>query len=260
LIKGTIISRCRDRYGEIVVADYEGMRSLYFGDGVLQSCILLDRPEALIMDYSQAMVSALIFGKAPESVLLIGLGGCSLVNFLLRAVPRCSLDVVEIRQQVIKVAREFFLLPGPTGKLKIVCGEGQEFIRGQDRGGSAGYDLILVDAFDDDGPAAPLMEEGFLMSCHGLLNRGGLFVMNVWNRPKDNFPAFFARVCDVFGSNTLKLLLAEAYRNAIVFGFEDPSSPGDLPHYRSEAKGLQREYGINFPMYLRLLYQQNFLS
>jgi len=256
LIKGTIIGRWRDGYGEIVVAEDGGIRSLYFGDGVLQSAILPDRPEALIMDYGQAMMCALLFRNAPESALLIGLGGCSLVNFLLKAAPTCILDVIELRGKVIEIAYEFFLPPGGNERLRIVQGAGEDFVRQRD---CPRYDLILVDAFDDGGPAAPLLDREFLGACRGRLNRRGVFAINVWNRPRDDFPALFAKIGDVFGSNTSKLLLSEAYRNAIVFGFEDFTMPGDLHAYREAAKALGKKHLVNFPLYLRRLYWQNFI-
>ncbi len=255
-IAGTIVCRCRDEYGEIIVADDRGHRSLYFGDGVLQSCIRIDQPDALLMDYSQAMIGALLFRDHPESVLLIGLGGCSLVNFFLKALPACSVDVVEIRQQVIDLARDLFLLPGPHATLKIFPVAGQDFItqRGDE---CRDYDLILVDAFDEGGPAATLLEKDFLASCRDRLTDNGIFAMNVWNRPEDRFPSMYARVREVFGDKTLKLLLGEAYRNAIVFGFNNAAMLQDLTALRPVAKKLRRYYHINFPRYLKSLYMQN---
>lgn len=253
-IRGTIIRRCSDSYGDIVVAEDEGVRSLYFGDGVLQSSILPRRPGVLITDYSQAMMSALLFRGAPGPVLLIGLGGCSLVNFLVSAVPGCSLDVVEVRGMVIELACEFFLLPGCGERLRVVHSSGQDFVRGSDCGC---YDLILVDAFDDGGPAAGLLEEEFLTACRDRLRKGGIFAINVWNRPRDCFPELFSRVRGVFGKGALKLLLGEAYGNAVIFGFEESAMPGDLFSYGDRARRLRKQHRINYPLYLRRLYVQN---
>ncbi len=110
--KGDIIFWTRDEYGEILVVDAGKVRSLYFGDGVLQSNIIPGQPETLIEDYNQAIMGALMFMNEPRSVLLIGLGGCTLVNYLLSEFPLCRVDAVEIRQKVIDLAQEFFLLPG----------------------------------------------------------------------------------------------------------------------------------------------------
>jgi spermidine synthase len=255
-IKGIIISHWRDDMGEITVSDDDGTRSLYCGD-VLQSSIRLDKPEALIEDYNMAMMSALIFNDSPRMVLLIGLGGCALVHFLLSASPECTLDIVEIRDKIIDFAHCFFLLPRETSRLRIYHTSGQDFMKRQ-RCSDSGYDLIIVDAFDESGPAASLLEKDFLTACRQRLKREGIFAVNLWSRPRDNFPGQYASVREVFGGNTLKLLLSEAYWNTIVFGCAHPNFFNDLPSYRQRAGALQRKYGINFPKYLKYLYWQNF--
>jgi len=254
-IKGTIVSHLQDTYGEIIVADDGNVRSLYFGDGICQSCIRLDRPDMLIEDYSQAMMVALLFMNNPRSVLMIGLGGCSLVNFLLKAFPQCAIDAVEIRRTVIDLARKFFLLPGEHAHLNIFHDAGQDFIRR--RNDSGGYDLIFIDAFDEDGPAATLLKKDFIAACRWRLNGSGIFVINVWNRPSDNFPALYASVSEIFDSNTLKLPLGEAYRNALIFGFGDTLTNLNVLEHRSTAERLQREHRINSPKFLRQLHWQN---
>jgi len=254
-IKGTIVCSLRDLYGETTVADDGNVRSLYFGDGILQSSIWLDRPDMLIEDYCQAMMSALLFMNNPGSVLVIGLGGCSLINFLLKAFPRCAIDIVEIRQTVIDLAHKFFILPGEHAHLKIFHDAGHDFIcRSKDPGG---YDLILIDAFDEDGPAATLLKKDFIAACRARLKGSGVFVMNAWNSPGDNFPALYASVREIFEGRTLKLPLGEAYRNALIFGFGDMLNNPDLLEYRSMAEKLQREHRINFPKFLRYLHWQN---
>jgi len=254
-MRGTILHWCRDEYGEIIVCEEEGTRSLYFGDGTQQSSVLPDHPGELVDDYSQAMMSALMFNDAPRSTLIIGLGGCSLVNFLLKSFPACSLDVVEIRQEVITLAKAFFLLPGEHENLRIFCAPGEDFISNEGNGLSQ-YDLIIVDAFDDDGPAAGLLEAPFLLGCRSRMTEDGIFAINLWTRPKDNFPGRYADLQTAFTNNTLKLLSGGSSENAIVFGFAGPVSP-DIPTYRTRARMLQKQCGINFPKYLRLLQWQN---
>ncbi len=255
-IQGTERCRRRDEYGEIIVAEDGNKRFLYFGDGILQSTIRTDKPDLLLEDYNEAMMSALLFKSEPASVLLIGLGGCSLVHFLLKALPECAVDVIEIRQQVIELSKAFFLLPSENAHLRIIHAAGGDFIRS--RGADAAYDIIIVDAFDEAGPAVSLGERDFLSSCRMRLNENGVFVINLWNSPGHNFPAYHHSIQDAFRNNTLKLLLAESCRNAVVFGFENPAACRNLPDYRRRAADLQRKYGINFPKYLRYLYWQNF--
>jgi len=255
-IDGTIVRHCRDEFGEIIVADDGVIRSLYFED-VLQSCIRLDQPAHLIHEYNQAMMSSLIFKDEPRSVLLIGLGGCSLANFLLTAFPSCAIDVVEIRENVIDLARGYFLLRTEKANLTIFHAAGQVFIR-QNKEGCGIYDIILVDAFDEGGPAASLLENDFLLACRERLAEGGVFVINLWRRPKDNFPAHYAAIREAFGNNAMKLDVSELCWNTIVFGFADPTPVADLNARKPAARTLQQKHGINFPKYLKSLYWQNF--
>lgn len=254
-MNGNVIHWRRDRFGDIAVTDDNGIRSLYFGDGILQSSIRLDRPEELIEGYNHAMMSALIFRDSPSSVLLIGIGGCSLVNFLVNAFPGCAIDVVEIRQTVIEIATDFFLADKDNPNLKIYHAAGEEFI-GHHGAGGRNYDLIFVDAFDDDGPAEGLLNIQFIRECRSRLNEEGVFAINLWTRPKDNFPVLYNMVHGVFQSNALKLCLSEAYENAIVLGLERPLVR-DVPSYRRHARELQERYSINFPKYLKYLHWQN---
>lgn len=256
-IKGAVICRRRDEHGEIIVAEEGDRRTLYFGEGIVQSAIRTDRPDLLLEDYHEAMMSALIFETEPRSVLLIGLGGCSLVHFLLKALPGCAVDVVEIRLQVIELARDFFRLPAENANLRVFHAAGGDFI-GQRSAGSPGYDMIIIDAFDETGPAASLLEMIFLSSCRMRLNKNGLFVINLWNSPAHNFPALYRSIQAAFENNALKLLLSESCRNAVAFGFENPAACRHLPDYRGRAADLRSKYRINFPGYLKHLYWQNF--
>jgi len=256
-IKGSILKHCRDEYGEIFVADNNGTRSLYFGEGILQSSIRLDQPGSILEDYNQSIMSSLIFRENPHSILLIGLGGCSLLHFLLRAFPDSDVDVVEIRQQVIDLAYEYFLLPKWNPHLKIFHAAGQDFIM-QQAGGKGNYDLIIVDAFDDDGPASALAGAPFLNACRQRLKGDGICVMNLWHRPKDDFPGLYACFQKAFEGNTLKLLPDEKCWNAIVLGFAGQEVSRDLAAYRQTARKLEQLYNINFPRYLKYICWQNF--
>lgn len=254
-IKGKKVCSLNDKYGEIIVADNGVVRSLYFDNGTLQSSIRLDRPGMIIEDYSRAMMSALLFMNNPESILVVGLGGCSLVNFLLKAFTDCAIDIVEIRKAVIDLANKFFLLPGEHPHLKIFRAAAQDFVFELED--QICYDLILIDAFDAKGPSAPLMKKEFIAECRSRLNQNGVFVLNAWTGPDYNFPALYSSVQEIFEGCSLKLPLGEAYQNAIIFGFRNALVCLNMLEYRQMAERMQHEYRINFPKFLRYLYWHN---
>lgn len=254
------IEDCRVIYREpggsgLTVAEGDGRRNIYLDGGILQSSMLLADPSGLCLDYSLAMMSCLLFTPAPGRVLLVGLGGGSIVKFLLRACPEARIDAAEISWQVIRAAREYFLLPA-NERLEVINAPGEEVVAAQLAAGG-NYDLILIDAFDDSGPARGLLEEQFVNNCRALLAGGGVFAMNLWNRPEDNFPANFARLSSLFEGRTYKILLDGAHRNSIVFGFNHALPAGNLMELKQAALELSRRTGVNFIRWLRQLYWQN---
>jgi len=255
-INGRIIHRSRNSFGQIIVADYVGKRSLYLDGDTLQSCMYLNNPTALVMEYSHAMMSAMLFNP-PGRVLLIGLGGASLVKFLLRFSPRIQIEVAEINPAVIEIARSFFFLETGIEQISIYQGAGQELV-GRRLAEGKRYDMVLIDAFDDKGPARALLQREFLFNCRQLLSSGGVFAINLWNRPEDGFGENYSLLAEIFEDNILKLLLAESYANAIAFGFDAQIKAGLLHKLRKSAKTLGKGTGINFTKHLRALYWQNF--
>lgn len=239
----------------IIVADDGYRRSLYLDGDSLQSCMLLNDPAGLVMEYSQAMMCALFFQPRPARVLLVGLGGGSLVKFLLETSPVVTLEVAEINPEVVEVARNYFFLPEDE-RLRIILAPGEEVIASRRKAGER-YDLVLLDAFDDDGPARALLDELVLRKCRHLLTPSGIFAMNLWNRPKDNFPALLAVLEGIFKEQTLKLALAENDSNAIVFGFNEPLQNTKLLQLKPVANALGRRTGINFVRLLRQMHWQN---
>ncbi len=239
----------------ITVADDGCRRNLYLDGDTLQSSMLLTDPNKLDLEYSQAMMCALLFQPVPKKVLLVGLGGGSLVKFLLEFCPEARIDVAEINPEVVKVAQQYFLLP-KNGRLLISLAPGEVVIADRLATGDR-YDLLLLDAFDDHGPARALLDEQFLCRCQALLAPGGVFAMNLWNRPADNFPAIHATLVTLFGKGTQKLLMTRANTNAIVFGLAKPVQGKSLMGLKPAARELSRHTGINFVRLLRQLYWQN---
>ncbi len=239
----------------ITVTDDGYRRKLYLDGDTLQSSMLLDDPNGLDLEYSQAMMTALLFQPAPRKVLLVGLGGGSLVKFLLKFFPEVRVDVAEIDSEVVTVARQYFFLPEDE-RLRIMLAPGEEVVAARLASGTR-YDLLLLDAFDDSGPARALLGEQFLRRCREMLTPGGVFAMNLWNRPSDNFLAIHTSLTSLFGKGTQKLYMNGANRNAIVFGLSTPIQGLDLMGLKPVALDLSRRTGINFLGLLRQLYEQN---
>jgi spermidine synthase len=148
--------------------------SLSFEGTLIQSTMLLKDPDELVLDYTRTMMGALLFDPAPAKVLMIGLGGGSMLKYLHRHVPSADLSTVEISQGVIDL-RDAFHIPPDSDRLRVLCDDGAAFVRlTKER-----FDLILVDGFDGKGIPEALCSRAFYQHARAALKPEGLLVTNV---------------------------------------------------------------------------------
>ena len=186
-------------FSPIVVYDVRGERCMKFGSLQArgrQTCIDLDAPDNLVFDYTRMMMSALIVQPAPESILIVGLGGGTLPRALFNALPDAVIDTVEIDPAVVRVAKQYFgYQTGP--RQRVFVEDGRAFIERAHREGRH-YDLIMLDAFDVNYIPPHLLTREFLQHVKALLTPDGVVVANTISRSKvyDQESATYA---DVFG-------------------------------------------------------------
>jgi len=249
--------KSQDQFGALSVVETNMVRSLYFGNDKKQSSLFVPDPSVLVLPYAQAMMTSLIFSKKPEKILLVGLGGGSLIHFLLRAFPDVKIDVVEIRESVIELAYQFFFLNEFSDNVNIICADAEEYVSANSDIRN-NYDLILVDAFDCNGPADINAKENFLQECRYMLNTTGVICFNLWNRITDSYSSSFQRLQKVFTGNILELRLGRQNSNVVVFGFKSDWYMDDEVQNQQYAIELNEKYGIDFPRYLNVIQSQNF--
>lgn len=165
----------------IEIRDSGELRSLYFADDQLQSRLCLARPWDLTLPYTRFMAGALLLVPTPHRIALIGLGAGSLAHFFLYHFPQCRLHCVEKSRRVIELAKGYFRLPEEE-RMEVQCCDGLEFVRDA----TQPYDLLLIDAFDEEGMADSIYQEAFFTRCSELLTDQGALACNLWsgNRPR----------------------------------------------------------------------------
>src|SRR3569832_2435289 len=173
---GKLVHRSRDADGPLEVVDDGLTRTLHFGNDTRQSTMALADPVHLMLVYSRAMMSCLLFQPAPRRVLQNSHGGGSLAKFLLHYFPRCEVEAVERRDAVVRLAHGYFQLP-ESPRLRVHVEDARDFLA-QDT--PHRYDLILLDAYDAEGMAAGSAEQDFLASCRARLVSLGLLVVFLW--------------------------------------------------------------------------------
>lgn len=236
----------------VEIYDYGDSRSLYFGGRFLQSRMSLSSPHILKLPYTHYMMFGLLLTKELRRVLLIGLGAGSLVRFLHHYYPECTIDAVDNSAQVIKLAKGYFQLP-EDNRVRIYCKDGQHFLnRKRPR---AQYDMILVDAFDEDGMSAHIYAEPFFRHCAAAMQPKGILCCNLWS----GIPGKIAMVSDDLASyfNSRLLLPVPERGNVVCIASVDPIDWRDICRNRKELRQLQKQFSLDFPKMVRVALQHN---
>ena len=253
---GMVVHQSQSDDGLIEVVDDGDIRSLHFGTFPRQSCMSLKTPHTLELTYTQAMMAALLLNPEPERVLIIGLGGGSLVKFVLHHFPKCQIDVVEYRQDVLKVAHEYFQLPENDTRVKIHIGDGYLFVQKCYLEGEAPYDMILVDAYDHIGMSSSVGIQAFFDACAALLTFEGVMSINLWGTNRSVFKQTMARINESFDGKSL-ILPVEDKGNVIVLATIRLVTQASLKKLKLPAAEQEKKLQIKLAKLLYELIRRN---
>ncbi len=237
---------CRGEFTRPFILDTAGMRHLYFDLQAVQSSMRLEEPDSLVTAYAQKMMAFLLFNRAPRHILMIGLGGGSLVKFCHRHLRDTRLTVVEIDPDVIAL-REWFHIPPDDDRLQVILGDGAEFVR---RGGWAA-DVLLIDAFDRAGVAPSLSSADFYAQAFSCLGPDGMLVMNLAGK-RDRYVANLERLCEACPGPVL-LVPVVPDGNVLIFAFARPGYAWISESLEVTAEELRFEFALEFPRFLQRL-------
>lgn len=229
-----------ETYPRPFVVDDGEKRYLYFNVRLMQSAMSLAAPNALELRYTQKMMAFLLFNPRPKRIVLIGLGGGSLVKFCHYRLPSTHFTAVELDPDVIALG-EAFLLPPPGPRLEILQGDGADYLAGAEKG----IDVLLVDAFDSNGFAPALANREFLESAQAKLSGSGILVINLAG-DKESYAGLIGLAMDVFDDQVIVFSVPED-GNHILLAFKDPYFEPRWRYVHNFAKELRARFGLDFP-------------
>lgn len=172
----------RSLYRNIFVVDEFGQRCLTFRRSAVsdrQTCIKLSDPDYLVFSYTRMMLGALLLKPDPQRILIIGLGGGTLPTAMRNHLPNAEIDTVEIDPAVTRVAEKFFGFRRDE-KLRVHEEDGRVFVKKALLNG-AHYDIVMLDAFEDEYIPEHLTTREFLTEVKSLLTPGGVVVANTFS-------------------------------------------------------------------------------
>jgi spermidine synthase len=252
---GRTISRAINRglgHGDSVeVSEVDGVRSLYLGSDTVQSAMRIKAPNDLELKYSRAMMMFLVFTRKPSEVLMIGLGGGSVAKYIHHYLQGLSIRVVEINQEIIRIARSHFYLPENDERLEVIAGDGVEYLR--EHADTAG--VLLLDVFDSKGVPPEMYNQGFFDSCVDSLKLDGMMAVNLWSSDR-NFDIYLQRIEQSFSQRVLVLRTGKP-GNIVVFGFKRVPTDLRWSSLRQRAKELETHHKIEFLEFVEKLRDDN---
>lgn len=234
---------CRGEVTGPFMLDCAGMRHLYFDLQAVQSSMRLEDPAVLVTAYAQKMMAFLLFNRAPRDILMIGLGGGSLVKFCHHHLRETRLTVVEIDPDIVAL-REWFHIPSDDDRLQVLLEDGADFVR---RGDWAA-DILLIDAFDRAGVAPSLASGDFYAHAFRCLRPNGLLVMNLAGE-RTRYVTHLERLCEACPGPVLLVPVATD-GNLLIFAFGERTHPWTLESLEATAEELQTEFALEFPRFL----------
>jgi spermidine synthase len=205
----------------------------------IESRLCLTDPLALLSEYTQAMLLALVWQPVPKRILLIGLGGGRLQMVLHHYLEEVSLYTVELDPLVVDVARRFFGIL-PDERQHITVKDGRDYLRGMPT--EAPYDLIFLDAYRVGGIPFHLCTREFYAECRANLTPGGVAATNLhastplYHATRKTFALSFHHTA------TFRLLSG----NVVVIGTD--SEQLTLQEIRARASAVHERYGFDYAL------------
>ena len=196
----TLVREINTPYHHIAVVDNEGrgVRELKF-DRFTESAVELNPPHRSLSGYTQYFHLAFLPQPQIRRALFIGAGGGVGPRAFHQHDPTMEIDVVDIDQKVLDVARSDFYLQ-ESEKIRTIAADGRTFVRNSPDGH---YDAIFLDAFTIGGRIPfHLVTREFIELCRQKLAPGGVFVMNINSAVRGDkaeiFEAMYSTIDAVF--------------------------------------------------------------
>eukprot|EP00928_Gymnodinium_smaydae_P089861 TRINITY_DN73750_c0_g1_i1.p1 TRINITY_DN73750_c0_g1~~TRINITY_DN73750_c0_g1_i1.p1 ORF type:complete len:307 (-),score=46.09 TRINITY_DN73750_c0_g1_i1:6-926(-) len=143
-------------------------------------------PSAPYMRVMFEHLGQLCASKSDVRVLVIGLGGGELPQFLLHRCPQMYVEAVELNGDVISLARTYFGIGEAErefdGRLQIEQADALSAVSKRAAASPGSYDAVLVDCFAGGGEVPESCRSSELAQrVHDTLKGSGVMMQNIWH-------------------------------------------------------------------------------
>ncbi|MSQ58322.1 MAG: spermidine synthase [Betaproteobacteria bacterium] len=236
---------------QLDVSESAGVRYLHLGSPTVQSAMRIGQPDHLMLAYTRTAMSFLLFKPEPAQVVTIGLGGGSMQKWLLRRLPKTHIHAVELHEEVVRAAQQYFEVPANDERLRIIVGDGAPWINTR-----ADYaDVLMVDGYDGRSQSESVCSEIFYRDALAHLKDDGILVVNLWGSDR-RYDEYVARIEAAFDSRVLRVPALEK-GNVIVLAFRRPPHPTAWDVLSERAKELEAKHQLEFTQFLTMFRRLN---
>ncbi|NNJ91545.1 MAG: hypothetical protein HKP55_07715 [Gammaproteobacteria bacterium] len=231
------------------VEQQDGLITLHFDNGLIQTQIDSSHPEHLPLIGNRMMLVHLLFGIEPQSVLLAGSGGGSIGLWFDHYLPGTEGLAVEKSSTVISLAQQYFDFPPANSNWSIKQADIREFLATTIRR----FDFILFDIEEQGATPEWLTHDKLLKNCLNCLTDRGIVSFNFVGESSENFIKALWSIRRAFPDKTCCLSHPES-GNIIVTAFNQKPSIENLEEH---AEAVKNQYNIEFDVFCQQLFKDN---
>ncbi|MCF6323587.1 MAG: hypothetical protein L3J89_04560 [Gammaproteobacteria bacterium] len=235
-------------WGVVDVWQEGSVRSLYIQDQTaLQSQLDMARKEILLLQHCRAMMSFLLFQEQPQSILLLGLGGGSIIHFLRHWFPELKITAVDINEKIVNVGEKYFDVL-ETPQVSIEVADAFSYLL---KSRKKNMNVILVDLHNGNCLPDFVFQYDFMDQCYQALSLDGVLVINILVSNDQGFIDIMTAVRKSFKNISIYIAL-ENQKNILLFAFKSLRTL-DIHQLYIKAVECQKIYGIEFEEFVNNL-------
>jgi len=233
----------------ISVEQQDGLVTLHFNNGLIQSQINRLHPEKLPLIANRMMLVHLLFGLEPQSVLLAGSGGGSIGLWFNHHLPATQGLAVEKSAEVISLAQQHFGFPPANSHWRIQQADIRDFLASAPQR----FDFILFDLEERGDTPRWLTNSAFLDDCQNALTEQGVASFNIVANSSEQFVRDLWAFRQAFPNKTCCLGNPES-ANIIISAFKQSPS---IENLSEKAQAAKKRYNIEFDLFYEQLMKDN---
>jgi spermidine synthase len=176
-----VLAEAQSQYNRVRIGERGTVRTMYFvGDNGLQYIeSRVDRayPASLDLDYTRTMMAGFLLQPRPRRLLMLGLGGGGMSNYLFGRIPGLEVDAVDIDPEVVRLAQTYFDVPKADPRYRVHVDDARLFVERA----TTQWDMIMLDAFRGVFVPFHLKTAEFYRAVLARLSPQGVVVANLHN-------------------------------------------------------------------------------